>query len=172
MEKRKKVGVYALVALGLVLAMGFAPTETGMAADTAAPETQVMDEVLIESYDGALFIVISGVDMGDFNGIAALIMNGISVEDLEAFMEYLGLDEYIPYVMDEVLIESLPQTVVLVLEDEDIAGTDVNSTVPLLIAQVDIGAQGIEITPLVMDEVLIESITDIEPYVMDEVLIE
>lgn len=171
-EKRKNVGAYALIGLGLILAMGFAPMNGGMAATSSTPTTDVMEDVLIESYDGDLFIVISGVDLGDFNGIAALVMDNISIDGLENIMEYLGLSEYIPYVMEDVLIESLPQTVVLVLEDKDIAGMDANATVPLFIAQVDIGAQGIEITPLVMEDVLIENIPNIVPYVMEDIPIE
>ena len=170
--KKRNVGAYAIVVLGLVLAMGFAPAENAMAAGTGSASTDVMDDVLMESYDGALFIVISGVDLGDFDGIAALVMDNIGVDDLVSIMEYLGLDAYIPYVMEEVLMESLPSTVVLVLEDENISDMDASTSVPLFVAEMSLGDQGIEITPLVMEEITIESIGDIVPSVMEEITIE
>ncbi len=171
MEKRKKVGVYALVALGLILAMGFAPMERGMAADTAEPSTEVMEQINIESYEGSLFIVVP-MDLGNFDGAIVLVMEQINIESIEALMEYLGLDEYIPYVMEQISIESLPDTVIFVLEDEDIASMDSDAVVPVLMATVSISDSGVYITPFVMEQISVESIGNIEPLVMEQINIE
>ena len=143
-----------------------------MAADAAGPSTEVMEQIPIESYEGTLFIIVPNMDLGCYDGVIVLVIEQASTEDIENLMEFLGLDEYIPYVMEQIPIESLPSTVIFVLEDQDIASMEPDDTVPLLVVEVEFSGCRIYATPLVMEQISVENIGNIEPLVMVEISIE
>ncbi|GEM_PF-6611580 len=153
MERRKMVGVYALIALGLVLAMGFAPMDRGMAADSGEQSTDVMDDLPIEIYvmddlpieiygdTGA--IGIWNADLGDFHGITVILMDGLNDS-------------------------SVDKTVMILVDD----GVEPNSTVPLLILRADINGSAVSLSLLGAGEIQIDDMDDVIPLVMDDLPIE
>lgn len=181
MQKRRKVGAYAVIAMGLILAMGFAPMERGMAEESSAPTTDVMQEISVE----------------DINGTAIMVMQEISVEDIVQILCKMNLQRAIPLVMhelhgnsdvtmpsplvmQEISVESVGGTTILVMQEISVEDVELilevlglEDLIPLVMQEISVESVSQIVGVLVMQEISVEDINNlIIPLVMQEISVE